>query len=394
MAAMAAMTVVGCSQNDITEVSPDANPVVGFSAYTGVQSRGVVIDLDSLKKTGFGVLAYYTGQVDWDASFKPNFMWDQKVAYASNAWTYTPVKYWPNTPNDQVSFFAYGPTTDNNGIVPSGADVAGAKLAFTLKNSGSEDAMVDLVVADKRNQKKTDPTINFVFKHALARVSFKAKLENSLVGTTNPDGKTHVVITGVTLLANNNIASISSNLFASGTYDFADGSWDGVLDTSDYELSEDKVLKPFTTLEWGTNPSKVTTTSKGIEVPQAATSVDLFKDKQFLFLIPVNGSTGIDATNQFVVKLDYDIVTEDNKLALGYSITPSTANIVLTNGTLKQGKAYNYTFTIGLTEVKVAATVSDDWVSDSSGDITTPNQTPDDGGITPPDPGQLPEDDY
>ena len=48
--AMAALAVTGCSQNEITEMSPDANPAVGFSVYTGTQTRGAVIDLPALKK--------------------------------------------------------------------------------------------------------------------------------------------------------------------------------------------------------------------------------------------------------------------------------------------------------------------------------------------------------
>ena len=37
MLAMSALAIAGCSQNEITEISPDANPAVGFEVYTGVQ---------------------------------------------------------------------------------------------------------------------------------------------------------------------------------------------------------------------------------------------------------------------------------------------------------------------------------------------------------------------
>lgn len=36
MLSLAALTIAGCSQNEVTEISPDAHPQVGFGVYTGV----------------------------------------------------------------------------------------------------------------------------------------------------------------------------------------------------------------------------------------------------------------------------------------------------------------------------------------------------------------------
>ena len=34
--AMAALTIAGCSQNEVTEINPDADRTIGLDVYTGV----------------------------------------------------------------------------------------------------------------------------------------------------------------------------------------------------------------------------------------------------------------------------------------------------------------------------------------------------------------------
>lgn len=63
----AALLLAGCSQNEITEMSPDANPAVGFNVYSGVQTKGTQTDVTALK-TGFGVFAYHTNSQSWAAA--------------------------------------------------------------------------------------------------------------------------------------------------------------------------------------------------------------------------------------------------------------------------------------------------------------------------------------
>ena len=41
-AVVAAMTVTGCSQNEVLETRPDTNRTIGFGVYTGTQTKGLV----------------------------------------------------------------------------------------------------------------------------------------------------------------------------------------------------------------------------------------------------------------------------------------------------------------------------------------------------------------
>ena len=56
--AMAALTIAGCSQNEVTEINPDADRTIGLDVYTGVQTRGTETTTSTLKEAdaGFGIL--------------------------------------------------------------------------------------------------------------------------------------------------------------------------------------------------------------------------------------------------------------------------------------------------------------------------------------------------
>ena len=58
MMAMAALTIAGCSQNEVTEINPDADRTIGLDVYTGVQTRGTETTTSTLKEAdaGFGIL--------------------------------------------------------------------------------------------------------------------------------------------------------------------------------------------------------------------------------------------------------------------------------------------------------------------------------------------------
>lgn len=68
MASLAALLVAACSQNEVTEVSPDAHPQMKFGVYTGTPTRGVDTDNNSIKDDptdgnkygGFGIMGYFT----------------------------------------------------------------------------------------------------------------------------------------------------------------------------------------------------------------------------------------------------------------------------------------------------------------------------------------------
>lgn len=184
--ACAALTMTGCSNDEINvPQQSQGNNAIEFSTYLGRNaqgSRSTETNTDSIKKNGFGVLAYYTEQADFADTNKPkpNFMWNQKVTHNGTNWEYTPVKYWPTKVGDKVSFFAYAPYAangNNKGIVLSSNSETGAPTAtITLPDDPSQ--TIDFVAAVQMN-KTHDNTENannnviFTLKHEMTRVGIK-----------------------------------------------------------------------------------------------------------------------------------------------------------------------------------------------------------------------------
>jgi len=141
--AASAALFAACSQSDDlalgtaqqAQAQVEETPVA-FDIYVGKSTTraGVAGDITSdateasLKsnatkagKAGFGVFGYYTNDEAYTQLATPNFMYNQQVKYdGTSAWTYSPVKYWPNefgseassNFKDYLSFFAYAPYVD------------------------------------------------------------------------------------------------------------------------------------------------------------------------------------------------------------------------------------------------------------------------------------------
>ena len=126
LAAVAALVLCACAK--VETVKPVVDEPVSFGVYvpktTKAGTPGTITtngaeSTVSLQTEGFGVFATYSDGGDYAATIGPNFMYNTKVSTA--AWTYSPVKYWPNeTINDnngasgpanadKLSFLAYAP---------------------------------------------------------------------------------------------------------------------------------------------------------------------------------------------------------------------------------------------------------------------------------------------
>ena len=180
-----------------------------------------------LEKSGFGVFAYYTNSDLYDDTYKPNFMYNQRVYKDDDAgvegnWTYEPVRYWPNEFGvgavsdeiDRVSFFAYAPFSNmednadpDPAIHPADYCIPSSSLAhetgdpwivYRLIDQDNLDKQVDLLYADGRDDQLLDQTkkeydttkgkvgtVDITLKHALA--CFGEKVTITLSQKDDPD---------------------------------------------------------------------------------------------------------------------------------------------------------------------------------------------------------------
>ena len=235
---MVVMLLTACSGSDeaVTEtpVTPNNNSknvAVAFNTYLQsdmAETRATYpsepfageLTADRLKTVGFGVFSQHTSNTVWnnysqDTPF--NFMWNQQVTWdGTSAWTYSPVKYWPNDnkPADNqspaatgsqdcsyLSFFAYAPyalttnlpATGHNdatadGIVELSVNSDKADVSYLYYRTSNEipfspEKSVDLLWATQQDLYKTKSTgegyvngkVNLAFKHALSKVGIYAK---------------------------------------------------------------------------------------------------------------------------------------------------------------------------------------------------------------------------
>lgn len=107
IAAMAALTLVSCSSDDLNSLSDNSskNEAISFDGYLGRSavavngSRGSELTKDALQKSteGFGVFGNYSEKTE--TLYGNNLFANEQVTYDKSTtpakWTYTNTKYWP-----------------------------------------------------------------------------------------------------------------------------------------------------------------------------------------------------------------------------------------------------------------------------------------------------------
>ena len=367
--ALAALTVSSCSNDaDLTLKTPDN--AIEFGTYVGrdAQTRANVISADNLAEQGFGVFAYYTDDADFSSSAKPNFMFNQKVTGKasgveqsgsgstswSTGWEYSPLKYWPNEETDKLSFFAYAPHKpsgdgdDNFDLFDN--TVAGDPI-ITFKVNSNVTAQEDfLYAAPVLNKCKANggvgvnDQVEFKFKHALARIGFNIETIVDEV-SDNPTGTEDDKINnnGTTLDASTTVyvdkVELIGSFFNNGKFNLNTGIWD----EKNYTVGSTTY-----TLETANFKSALVTTTKQ----------PLNADNSYIMIIP-KYFDNTSAENKLCIRTTYRVLTGDPALEGGQS---EVTNVITSDAfglNIEMGKAYTFSLQLGLTSVKLTATITD-----------------------------------
>lgn len=183
IAAMAALTLVSCSSDDLDSFSDNSskNEAISFDGYLGRSavavngSRGSVLDVTTLQNSaeGFGVFGHYK---DADGQeFGHDLFNNQQVTYKTSAWTYSPLRFWPTS--GHIDFLAYAPYDSKYNDKVSKDN---QKLEFEVNSDIT--AQKDLLWANnavgqtKDNISSTGNKVKFTFNHALSKLGYKVKL--------------------------------------------------------------------------------------------------------------------------------------------------------------------------------------------------------------------------
>ena len=391
LAAVAALVLSACAK--VETVKPVVDEPVSFGVYvpktTKAGTPGTITtngaeSTVSLQTEGFGVFATYSDGGDYAATIGPNFMYNTKVSTA--AWTYSPVKYWPNeTINDnngasgpanadKLSFLAYAPwvnhkeaygSTGITGLTANNA-TTDPKVTYTISTDPSESVDLLWAVAPTGGISYTDVhnttvevaegmpllnltkpahdyTLNFLFKHATSRLALK------IIGAFDQvaEGGSLVSPTKVTV---SQIRIVDLPVSTSGVLNLNNTA----ANTPKWESESGSSA---TLVVAGDDLNSTIKDSGNDEVQSVAgvteTEKNVFANDNYYFtLIPKNSSTTVR------VEITYYVTTEDTDLVAGFSRVQNviTKDITFASG-FQAGKANTIKITLGLTSVKLAATV-------------------------------------
>ena len=338
IAAVAALTLVSCSSDDLNSLSdnPSKNEAISFDGYLGRSavsvngSRGSVLEKKQLQESeeGFGVFGNYSSEGTTTA-YGDNWFKNQKVTYKTSAWTYDDVKYW--LPQGHIDFLAYAPHVDETTLKNTSC------IDFTVE--GEVAKQKDLLWANATNQTMANNSgtnkVNFKFAHALSRLGYTVKLNHDYTGTT-------ITLNKITLAGSEDGAQKA--FYPNGTINLSTGIW--TPSTTDEKLK----------FEWFT-----TTSGTELSTKEAVNAAD-----NYLFVIPQNFSAS--ETDKLYVIVEYTIK--------GYNgvTTPMTNTVssqIVKN--FEQGKAYTINLTLGLTPIEFDVTTVEGWGDINQGEINSWN---------------------
>lgn len=345
IAAMAALTLVSCSSDDLDSLSDNSskNEAISFDSYLGRSAvavngtRGSVLDNTTLKdpaNKGFGVFGNYSS--DASQKFGANFFNNEEVTYSSSPepakWTYTNTKYWPS--QGHIDFLAYAPYDSKyNDKVSEGNQ----KLTFTV-NSTIKDQK-DLLWANTAN--KTNGTVTFNFAHALSRLGYTVKLNKAV-----DESKATITLKNITLAGSPDGTSKKA-FYIDGNINLVKAT-DATDATSLWEAATSDDNKQI--FNWFSSDKPLNNAVSNAEIKNP--------DNEYLFVIPQDFSNGNANNDELYVVVSYTIEYKSGSAKPTVSYTVSSK----IEKNFEQGKAYTINLNIGLTPIEFNATVTD-WVT-------------------------------
>ena len=425
-----------------------SSDVVSFNVYVnrGVASKAgwagelTTTSLKTADAGGFGVFGYYTNGVLYNNSSKPDFMYNQQVAYDGSQWAYSPVKYWPNEfgasassqSSDRLTFFAYAPYAAVNpttglvtgdtesGIISMTRNIAEGDPLVRYSASLKPGAGVDLcwgvagadfvssVDGENNHVLKGDPfkdlikpktgdKITFEFNHALAQFNVQIDadidVESHAAGTLADGTKIFVRSVSFTGFTTQGSLNLNSQAGKPSWYDLTGTGRLSRDPVTIYDGRTDGLEGGSSASDWNEKPTGLNPVLVQDGTAKAGvtnTAVNLFDSTSAEAPVLVIPTAGVPLK----VTIDYDIETVDPSLpgyladgiTHGLSIENKISRtVVLSDGsdmTISSGKKYVLKLHLGMTSVKFDAEVADWDDTDHSANVDLPVNTAALGSIT------------
>ena len=406
LAVLALLASCSSSNDDLNGGATQENNIpLTFSSYLGktATSRAGATGVQTtstLATNGFGLFAYYSDNASYGATSTPNFMYNTKVTGtptdAPTSWTYSPLRYWPNETGtdgngatsegvDHLTFFAYAPyvtPTDNGtgaitgateGItaLTSNATAGDPKVSYTVADDPSKSVDLlwgvvpagttkwsnvtgtDIDIAEGKPylnliKPNTTQKVNFNFRHALAKLGLKVVGAFDAVTGGTKDANTKITVASVTIEGTGfkktavlNLNNTTANVPL----------WEDVKDAGDIKLTVSDANLNSNIKDSGKDEAQ---TAAGVtETAQDLLNSDATSAQKAFMIIPSSA-----ADKSLKVTIDYYVNTTDASLSKGYSRVENKITKTITGFAPEAGKNYTLLLSLGMTSVKVSATVS------------------------------------
>ena len=343
-----ALALTACNSSDgywdFAEGGEASAIPVGFEVYSGNVTRATYGPLDNQKlmasADGIGVFAcYHLATETFGSSSTFNFMNNQQVRYLGQ-WAYAPIKYWPNEPDEHLSFFAYAPYVDAINATTVGFTSIGTQDGYpTVGWTVVEDPtkQVDLMwAAPCVDQPKpaSAAAIQLQFRHALAKLNFFVDASGTNDAPIDPNTK--IVVKSLQLTGN---MALSGTLSLSST----------TTEQPSWSTSSSQAL----VFSEGSSALNPMVTSNG-NVGVTNTTVSLLKTSNdgtpgSIMVIPTTSSGDVGVT------IVYDVKTTNGTTT--HTVT-NTITKTVSGVTIEAGKEYNFNLHLGLQNVAISATAN------------------------------------
>jgi len=403
--------MASCSSSDDLNggATQENNIPLTFSSYLGktatsrAGATGTITtdgagNTTSLQTEGFGLFATYTDNAEYTAATGPNFMYNTKVS--TKDWTYSPLRYWPNetsTTNadgkgatsegvDHLTFFAYAPyvtPTDNKtgaitgateGITALTGNAATTDPKVTYVVAATPEKSVDLLwgVVPAGTEKWSNVTgadvtvtpgkpylnlikpntgqkVAFNFKHALAKLGLKVVGAFDAVSGGTKDANTKITVASVTIegkgFKKTAVLNLNNTTADAPLWEAVDGAGNIELSVKDDNLNS-KIKD--------SGKDEAQTVDGVTETAQDLLNSDATSAQKAFMIIPSS-----ETDKSLKVTIDYYVNTTDASLSKGYSRVENKITKTITGFAPEAGKNYTLLLSLGMTSVKVSATVTD-----------------------------------
>lgn len=323
IAAMAALTLVSCSSDDLDSLTDNSskNEAISFDGYLGRSAvavngtRGSVLDKDALQKLSetdgaFGVFGNYSKEGTTEGYY---WFKNQKVFYSNSEWTYTPYKYW--LPEGHIDFLAYAPYDATKTALTDSK----SKISFTVDEDIAKQK--DLLWANAAGQKQTDNPVTFTFNHALSRLGYTVNLKK--------DCSDDVTITLKSITLAGSVDKTKGAFYTSGTIDLSKPNKNANLWSN---------LTGQQNFDWFSGEYRVTSSTPH-HPNKTVDNGNRNQEDDYLFVIPQDFSSS--ATDKLYVIVEYTIQYKD----ISEVFTNKVSKQIIQK--FEQGKAYMINLTIG-----------------------------------------------